>query len=411
MSSRNFLTQPFDPSAGGNWTAGQAAELTQFLQLATPDATAGATLGWIITSASTPNVVTYPELVNFLWLKPVSASVQELYSWNGTSWQKVSAIASIADGSIALTKLQTVLGDANKVIQYSVTGVPTAVALGSLFGTDTIAYDSLEYATIGSNYILISDETTGRFQAGLWTSIFTSALYATDAPVANLADLDSVGIAGQVPAIISTGANLELRYIEDLLRANQTPTSKLIYPTGGAGKFLRVTSSGLDVEAVEAATPPKYAVLQRSRSGLAAGAFCQAFTDGSATAVVTLDTSAYYDPDSLLSGLTGSGFTLQAGTYLVDIVMPIKTNLADTLFCRVELHDGSSAAFAQNISVYAYSNVHLTGRLYLTTAASYELRVVPSGNASYDFRDSGVGMSAGLAGSEVFITVRIVKTA
>lgn len=111
-ASRNFIVEGFDPTSGAGVPSN--SQLLQMVHAAGP----ASDIGFVIVNESTPDVVTYPELENFIWYKP---SAKEAYGYNGTSWELVKANVTIPSKSILIGQLSGTGGTVGQVLAVNAT--------------------------------------------------------------------------------------------------------------------------------------------------------------------------------------------------------------------------------------------------------------------------------------------------
>ena len=328
MSSRNFLTAGLDlsllPSAATN------AQIMQALQQAYP----ASGLGIIIYQASTPDVATYTEYATFLW---VNTTTGELKYWNGTSWQLVSGFATIADASVTIGKLSPTGGAALQLIRINAGGTAFEfVNPADLFSTNSFPLNKLVNAS-GPGYVPYSG-VGGVYSASLLTTLINTWLTTANIPNTRVMDVAGVGLPNQVAYIADTFNALSYAYVESLLRANQTPTSKLQYAAGLAGKWLKVNAAGTDIEGAAEAPGGKVAVVKYT--GVAASSPQAISTTGS---LQTVQFNAEVDPSSIVT-LSGNQFTLAAGNYEFDLSIPVNRASSTSAKIVVVLRDVTGAS-------------------------------------------------------------------
>lgn len=336
-SSREFLQIPFDPTASvpAVWSANQATQLGQLIKQAWPSTD----LGFVIVAASAPNVVLYPELLKFVWLKVVSPTVIELYGWNGTAWQLASTNATIAVGSIPLSALATVLADANKILQYNSSGVLTAVLASSLISSNSLTPAMLQNATPGVKYMLISNASTGVWSRSIWTSELDEWITTgSEIPTNRLKDLSFEGVENQVLYHLSTNS-LRWGYVKDLIVNGTLPTNKLIIGAANANKIVVVNGSGDDFTYASPSVVGAAAVI--AYGGVAAPPDAVV-----ATVAKTLSWTAAMeiDPSAIVS-VTATQLTFATvGYYRLSLTVPFSTTAFLDSLGRIYLYNFTDSA-------------------------------------------------------------------
>ena len=368
MSSRNFLTAGLDlsllPSEATN------AQIMQALQQAYP----ASGLGIIIYQSATPDVATYTEYATFLW---VNTTTGELKYWNGTSWQLVSGFATIADASVTIGKLSPTGGAALQLIRINAGGTAFEfVNPADLFSTNSFPLNKLVNAA-GAGYVPYSG-VGGVYSASLLTTLINTWLTTANIPNTRVMDVSGVGLPNQVAYIADTFNALSYAYVESLLRANQTPTSKLQYAAGAAGKYVKVNVAGTDLE-------------YTADTGIKAGILKYSVAKGSAAQSVPITTETVVewntevDTEGAISALDTATdrFTLATGTYLIDISIPIYQAAANLTGVAM-LYDvtGSSivasCSFAQTGDVDSQT-INIKATVKVTAATNvYDVRIYAS---------------------------------
>lgn len=307
MSTRSFLTAGLDlsllPSEATN------AQILQAIQEAKP----ASGLGLLIYQSATPDVATYTEYATFIW---INTSTGELKYWNGSSWQLISGKATITDASVTISKLSVTGGTALQLIRINAGATAFEfVNPGDLFASNSFPLAKLVNA-VSSGYIVYSG-VGGVWASSLLTTILDSWLAAKDIPLTDVVDTTGIGLPNQVAYLPDTFDPLSFAYVESLLRNNQTPTSKLLFAAGAAGKFAKVNAGGTDLE-YTSSVGTKAGVLKYT--GVSATA-PQAIA---ATTETVVEWNSEVDTEGAISSFDAATdrFTLDTGTYLLDISVP-----------------------------------------------------------------------------------------
>lgn len=308
MSTRAFLVSGIDlsllPSEATN------AQILQAIQEAKP----ASGLGLLIYQSTTPDVATYTEYATFIW---INTSTGELKYWNGSSWQLVLGKASISDSSVAIGKLSPTGGTALQLIRINAGATAFEfVNAADLFAANSFAVNKLVNA-VGSGYIPYSG-VGGVFAYTLLTTLLDSWLSSKDIPYEAITDVTGTALPNQILYFPDTFDPASVAYVESLLRNNQTPTAKLQFAAGSAGKFVKVNAGGTDLE-YTADTGIKAGTL---RYVVADTTAAQSVASGAA-AVVEWNTET--DTEGAISAFDSATdqFTLATGTYLLDITVPV----------------------------------------------------------------------------------------
>ena len=368
MSSRNFFNAGLDlaslPSAATN------AQIQQALVQANP----ASGLGIIIYQSTTPDVATYTEYATFLW---INTTTGELKYWNGTSWQLVSGFATIADASVTVAKLSPTGGAALQLIRINAGGTAFEfVNPADLFSTNSFPLNRLVNA-IDAGYVPYSDGS-GVYTSALLATLIDTWLATANIPNTRVIDVAGVGLPNQVAYIADTFNALGYAYVEALLRNNQTPTNKLQFAAGSAGKFAKVNVSGTDLEYSDS-TGIKAGILKYS----------VAKNGAAQTVLITTETVVEWntevDTEGAISALDTATdrFTLATGTYLIDISVPVY-QAAAALTGVLLLYDVTGAAIAASVSFAQTGDVdsqtvNLKATVKVTAATNvYDVRIYAS---------------------------------
>lgn len=333
MSSRSFLIPGLDlaslPSDATN------SQIQQALAQAYP----AAGLGLLIYQAGTPDVATYPEYVTFIW---VNTTTGELKYWNGTSWQLIVGLASVADNSLTLAKLSPSGGTALQLIRINAAGTAFEFVNGSdIFNLNSLPVNRLVNAA-AAGYVLYS--TTG----GVWSSADLNTLLATwlataNIPISRVIDVSGDGLPNQVAYIADTFNPLQYAYVESLLRANQTLTNRLQFAAGAADKWVKVNAGGTDFDYAD--TPAGKAALLKYT-----GVTNTAAQAVSATTETVVEFNSETDPEGIVSFDSGTNqITLATGRYLLDIVVPC-VHPTTPYTGILMLYDNTGATIAASLS-------------------------------------------------------------
>lgn len=144
MPSQQYFVEGFDPTVDPSACVSRA-ELLQLIRAAKTNVSLKT--GLAIQADSAPDVVTYPELAYFIWLKSVAGVPNgEFYYYNGTSWTLLSIVdgSLLANNSIPLTKISRSGAAALQLIQVNAAG--TALVWASI--NDVIVNNTLPIAKL-----------------------------------------------------------------------------------------------------------------------------------------------------------------------------------------------------------------------------------------------------------------------
>lgn len=325
-------------------------DTNQFVEGADPTAQAGAfaslilqmvrqlvpasLYGLIIESEDTPPTsgATNEWRKRALWFKPSyvreDGGTGAWFRWSTAlgSWENfedyLNSYGITADGAVNLDKLDPTIGSALQLIRKNAgNSAWEFVSPADILQTGSLSVTKLAPRTVDpkEHYFIITN-ATGTYVETSFQTIFEQFVFNAQLFTSQLTD-DLGGLGNQV---LYKGAanNFLIGYIEALLRANSTPTSKLIL--GGASKFPRVNGGNTDFDwlsSTDLATAlnanPRIALLQCEKS---AGVNGQTVAAG-ATEDVEL-THEDFDSTSIVT-LAANVFTLIAGVYLIEADIPI----------------------------------------------------------------------------------------
>lgn len=309
MATRNFFIPGIDPDSVSPWPATQADMEVMFRQMYP-----ATDLGMCIQQSSVPNVVTYTELATFLWLKTTTG---ELHYYDGAGWEKVRATTSIETSDVTgVLDAFTGLGASKVLRRNAANNAYEWVSAGSLFSTNSFPVANLANAA-GTGYVLTS--TTG----GAWTTELFSALWSaqfgiTELPIIQIYDVDGTTTSGQVLRSNGHTEAISSAWIEDLLRANTTATSKINWGgVANAGKYPKVNATGTDIEFAEASSASSSLALL-----VDTGAQNTAAQSITADTLTTVRLAAEGTLPSWIT-ISSNAFTLSNGDYLVEAQVPI----------------------------------------------------------------------------------------
>ena len=240
MPSYSYLVPPVALA-----TIGTPGELEAQVSTALP----GTNIGFVWYSATAPDVITYPELKRFIWADLSGARIVHRHWNNATlSWEtELPADASITNamlvGGITLNKI-SLTGATVGYVMRDVAGVLTWDDPTNLFtaGTFRVADTAIKLPASAGDWVIYSDGATTGWYA------FATLFAAQTLALAKLATTGAVD--KQVVAYFGTA--LAYKYVEDLLRDNTTPLTKLA--PGGALKCPRSNAANTALEWVDAST-------------------------------------------------------------------------------------------------------------------------------------------------------------
>ena len=388
MASRNFLVPGLDPSLG---VCLPLTDLLQMFQQSTPSTD----LGWVVISETTPNTVTHPEYATFLWLK---ASTGDLKYYDGSSWEFVEASAVIADESVTMAKMDASEGFPRQVPQINAGGTAYQLVYPvSLFNNDELPLTKLDYA-VAEDYF-IKTITGGVPVWSNWAAAFELKLSESLIPFANITDLESAGIANQVPSLVEVGGGFAFNYVESLLRANQIPTNKLQFASGSAGKYPKVNAGGTDYDYVTNVNTISVGTLVDTQvSGTAAQ---------SIPAITLTKIRLAVEVAQTWMSVTSDEFTLAAGTYLIHAAIPVN-ELSTSDKGYVGLYEGATRLKTVNYQGgdNDQNQITLIWTLTVTVATAYTLQIYAAVGTPT------IGLANSIAGiPEVYTQVAITKLA
>lgn len=384
MASRNFLVPGLDPSLG---VCLPLTDLLQMFQQSTPSTD----LGWVVISETVPDTVAHPEYESFLWLK---ASTGDLKYYDGSSWEYIVASAVIADDSVTMAKMDASEGLPRQVPRINVGGTAyELVSPTSLFNNGEIPLAKLVVASNGH---------VPYFTGGAWTTTNLDAFIRViindePLPAANIYGTLVDVQAGQIPYFPTVPGFVDYAFVEDVLRANQTLTSKLKFAAGSNGKFVKVNAGGTDFEYTANPVTLSVASLVDSQVTNTAPQSIPATT-------LTTIRLGVETAQTWLS-LAANEFTLAAGTYLIHAVIPV-AELSTSDKGYVGLYTGSTLLKSVNYQGQDNDNnqINLVFPLTVTVATAYKLQIyAASGTPNIGVVNNIVGIP------EVYTQVSITK--
>lgn len=367
MSSRNFFVAGLDLALLGSDATN--AQILQALNQAYP----ASGLGLIIYQSTTPDVSIYTEYVTFLW---INTTTGELKYWNGTSWQLISGIASIADSTVTLAKLSASGGTALQLIRVNAGATAFEfVNPADIFSVNSIALNKLVNAA-GPGYVMYSGGG-GAWSSSLLTDLITAYLAANLINISRVADVAGVGLPNQVAYIADTFNSLQFGYADQLLRANQVDTNRLKFAAGSAGKYPRVNAGATDFD--YNTVPVKAATLKYS------GAKNSPAQTVLITAETVVEWSTVVDTETAIQSFDSATdrITLATGTYLLDITVPVY-NAAANLNGVLLIYDVTGSTIVASVSFAQTGDVdlqfvNLKATVKVTAATNvYDVRIYSS---------------------------------
>ena len=398
MASRNFLVEGLDltglPGDASN------AQINQSIRESIP----ATDLGWHIKSEDTPSVATNSEYATFLWTKP---STDETKYWNGTSWQLIRTQATIADGTIAISKLIATGGAVGDIIQVNGSNGFSFTTVAAAIAANSIAASKLSNAA-DAGYILLSG-VGGVFATAVFDATADAWLATTNIPAAQVYDVAGVGLPNQVACITDTFNPLVFKYADQLLRANQVTTDRLKFAVGSANKYPRVNAGGTDFDYVVNPTTVGTSVLKYT---VAKGTAGQAIVAASSPVVV--EWTHLVDPASSAFATLDTAtdqFTLLTGTYLLDISVPFNYSASGDQKFVLELYDvtGGTTLVTATQKIGSDDDILLLNIKHVLTIAAasnvYSVRVYTDINCN-------LGLAANLSTyAETYQQMSILKVA
>lgn len=332
-ASRQFLVEGYDPTLD---SCVPISTLLQMFRASGPHTD----VGYIVSAeeSALPDVTTYPELARFL-VRGLSGGTPtgNIYFYNGTSWQLISAILNMPDGSISAAKLApsgfSYYVWANNAGATEV--VPTPIT--TILNAATLAVDP----NATSQYFL--EKRSGSFLlsgvngAGIWyKSIGPDKLGVTGAAAGYVLTFDSTTSEAKwaAPAGSSptgpAGGDLANNYPNPTIKA--TGVAAGTYGGSNAIPVLTINAKGQVTAASEAASSTNYAKIIHTEPTGTEGYF--------ATGGVFILNNVQYESTAGFVVLASNTFELQPGTYEITLVANLWAT--DDGKWNVILYDGSN---------------------------------------------------------------------
>ncbi len=355
-------------------------------------------IGFIIVGESTPDAVTYPELVRFAWLK---ASTGELRYYNGASWELIASNVSIAAGTVTSTMLSSSGGTAYQILAVNAAGTSvTFQNLASLLGTPT-------YATIGGYGSQLFLTVSGG--VGKLSGVDPTAFLVKSVPKSKVS---FGGTVGQMPYSDGAGG-ISWAAAPTVSIPDASITIAKLSSTGGSiGNSIRVKSGGgFEYYAPSAYNNIYAALLEYYKAANTDGDVA----DGSSPVKVPLNRTVY-NGGTIVSSLAGTGiFTLIAGTYLIDAWLNIYlTGTAGSVPFKqqVDIRNETAGTTVKAVSVYNSGDddtiiVHIKAYVAPGSPTDYSLRLTSETHTASEVL---LGKAVNLnAMEEVYAQVQITK--
>ncbi len=320
------------------------SDLLQMIRAAKP----ATGYGFVVMSDSAPDVVTYPELARFIWLKSVADVPNgEFYYYNGTSWALLSLVGGnlIANNSIPLSKISLTGSSPYYILQVNSAGNALVwISVVNAIQNNSIPLSKLVNGTSGNKFL------TSLSGVNAFSDISAIVGYLSDNSLAISklirGDPSAHGLFlrtfedGSVAEWVDFDPNEQIENQELLL-------SKLA-PTGGvSGQAIRLNTGG---NAFEFYTPitsdPKKLVYITDQ--VASGGASPAIAFGVWT---TRRLQTINNPDGIAS-LAANQITLEAGNYMMWFQMFIAQ-----AYCRVRLRNITAGiTLAQSVNATLTNN-------------------------------------------------------
>ncbi len=398
------LVEGADPTA--TWGA-YATLLLQMIRQATP----ASLYGFIIESEETPPVTGSDAWrKRCLWKR---ISTQNLYYYNNTagSWDNIEDLLPNLgipdDASVTLAKIAAT-GAARAVLRIDTGGVALEfVSPVDIFNSGEIPITKITGSGgLGAGYILFS-ASDGTWSLANFTVKLDAALPSATIPSDRIFDVSADGTTGQVFAK-AAGSGHEYRWIEDLLRDNETDPVKVDWSAIPAGNLIKRATTGNTIAdggtIASLQYVPKEAILKDVQPNNTAG---QNVTAGVLT---KLRLNTEIDPQSFVTFTDADDtFQLAAGTYRIHAVVPLQESTGGPRGTLVLYNDTTAAAVAtavQNTGGDQDTTTLILMHIFtIASATTFSLRVHVSGAAT------DIGTPRNLGYDETYTQILICKLA
>jgi hypothetical protein len=396
-----------------------ASAIEQAIEQAQPAST---WYGGVLHSVDTPPVTgAYIWHKRSLWINADETGIF-WYKDSVGSWENLSTLLDTTPqpGSITLAMLADE-ADARQVLRRN--SLDTAyqwVNPLSIFNAGEITLDKIVPAA-GDGYFLL----TGGGGVPAYTDFSTAisaevatAIAATDLAFSKVRDTLSQGIAGQVASLVGTGDYLEFNYVEDLLRANTTPTSRLLLTGIGANKLVSTNGSANDLIGVDPSTitgSTKVATFRETQTAGTDGTAVTGVAGVASFTTIELNDDTGTDPDGIVV-VAANKFVPIVGDYLINIVIPFWINNSGGTFPKLkfELYNVTTTTTVAYVSFLGADNTNtvvpitLTNRFTANGTDEYSLRVkFVAGNSDPMAATCGKAISDGV--TEIYTQVSLTK--
>lgn len=414
------IEEGIDPTA--LWGS-YASNLLQLIREARPSTL----YGMVIYSTDTPPTTGIKEWhKRSIWIQKPTPPETKYNGWyfdnNTGSWEYLDKLLNtiLAPGSITLAMLDPDSGSALQLLRKNAANDGHEyVDAADIFEDGSLSYEKISAVPDSNTYVLASISGGMAFiaMADLFSILSdTGARWRPDNIRGVDAGTSSFTAENKVLSVRYADGNelsVNWRYIEDLMRANQTPFSKMIFPPGKAGLGLKVNEANNDIEfyAIGNAPAQKFAIICDRKALNTPG---DIFT-GAGPHTLTLNYEVS-DADNIVV-VASNRFVPIAGKYSAHVIVPISHIWdADPAFEALKLYvvNLTTAAIHATMSCAQADNASSGGvqhwilEALFTANGTDEYAILAKGDATLNIY---VGVQVNIDAEEYYTTVKLHRYA